>query len=96
MIRIPLVTIRGIMRGKAMVIPEIGKPFDFTEDEVKELSGVMPDALRTPNSDEEIETVKEFSKNSKAEAKRLAEEEAKRLADEAAALAALEAAGNGL
>lgn len=88
MIRIPLVTIRGIMRGKTMVIPEIGKPFDFTEDEINELGAVLPDALRTPNSDEEIEAVKTFSKNSKAEIKRLA--------DEAEALAKLEAAGNGV
>jgi hypothetical protein len=45
--RIPLQTIILVRDGKR-VVPEIGKAFDFTSDELASIKEVSPDAVRAP------------------------------------------------
>lgn len=46
-IRIPLQSI-VIQRDGKNVIPEVGKAFDFTEQELRDIAAVAPNAVRLP------------------------------------------------
>lgn len=49
--RIPTCTVIVQREGKNFK-PAIGKPFDFTADEIEEINNVMPSALRKPVNEE--------------------------------------------
>lgn len=36
-----------VMRGTKRVTPEIGKPFEFTKEEIEQIDAMNPDALST-------------------------------------------------
>jgi len=45
--KIPLIAITVHRDGKP-VVPPVGKPFDFTEDEIAEVNGMVAGAMRDP------------------------------------------------
>lgn len=45
--KVPLISVTVFRDSKPVALP-VGKPFDFTEDEVSEIEAMMPGGLRDP------------------------------------------------
>lgn len=81
-----------VHREGARMEPEIGQPFNFTDEEIAQLARSSPDALHAPNSNEAralLEAEKKAAEEreaaiaaAEAEAQKRAEEEAQRLVEE--------------
>jgi len=92
-IRIPTQTII-LQRNGNRIVPPLGKPFDFTQEELNKINKLNPDAVRHPvnESAPAVDAEAEVKAKAEAEAKAKAEAEAKAKAEaEAKAKAEAEA-----